>query len=102
MSEALLKDRAGHNSGANSAGSDKVMKTGTATFTGSDTDIDTGLTLIEEVVVSVKDANQGAGDAAYCTYNHGADGLLDLYAWDDGGLAASVACTVTWMAIGTI
>ncbi len=76
------------------------IRSGSATFTGTDTDIDTGLTTISQVVVTVKDTNQAAGDAAYVTVDHGADGLLDVYAWDDAGSAASNACTIYWIAIG--
>ena len=85
--------------GANAPGA--KMARGTAAFTGSSLNIDTGLSVITEVIACVKDTNQSAGDAAYVTYNHGADGLLDLYAWDDAGVAAANAATVTWLVFGT-
>lgn len=86
--------------GTPQAGNGMLMRSGIATVTGTDTDIDTGLTTIVEVFVSLKDTTQGAGDAAYVTYDHGADGLLDLYCWDDAGSAASNAATVAWLALG--
>lgn len=78
-----------------------IMTFGVAAVTGSDTDIDTGLSVISQVFLSLKDANQAATDAAYATADFGADGLLDIYCWDDAGVAAVNAATVAWMAIGT-
>ena len=78
-----------------------TMVSGSSTQTGHDADIDTGLTTILRAWVQVKDADQGAGDAAYCTIDHGADGLLDIYAWDDAGVEATVEATIYWFAIGT-
>lgn len=73
---------------------------GTEAFTGTVADIDTGLTLIQTVQCTVKETAQAAGDPAYVTYDHGADGLLDLYAWDDAGVEAANAGTVAWLATG--
>lgn len=74
---------------------------GSAAVTGSLTDLITELSEIKWAAAFVKDTNQGAGDAGYVTVNHGADGLLDLYCWDDAGAAATVEATVYWVAIGT-
>lgn len=76
------------------------ITTGSLTFTGTDTDEDTGLTLIQSIICTVKATAQAANDAAYVTLDHGADGLFDSYAWDDAGVAASNACTIYWIATG--
>lgn len=78
----------------------KEIVTGSSAVTGSLADIATGLTLIQSAIASVMITTQGAGEAAYVTVDHGADGNLDLYAWDDGGVAATVAATVYWIVIG--
>lgn len=76
------------------------VRFGEAAVTGSLADIDTGLRVIHHAVANVKIATQGAGEAAYLTLDYGADGLLDIYAWDDAGSAATVAATVEWLAVG--
>ena len=87
--------------GTPQAGNGMLMRSGLATFTGSSLSIDTGLTLIVEGFVTVFAAAQAAGALGYCTYDHGADGLLDLYGWDDAGVAAANAGTVAWMVLGS-
>ena len=76
------------------------MRSGSVTVTGSTADVNTGLRLIRHAVASVKIGAQADGDAAYVTVDFGADGLLDLYAWDDAGAAATTAATVHWLAVG--
>jgi len=76
------------------------IRSGQSAVTGNLLNIDTGLRVIKQAWASVKIATQGAGEAGYATVNHEADGLLDLYCWDDGGAAATVAATVYWIAIG--
>jgi len=102
MVEAILQTRKAYNSGGYNPGGGNLMTSGTATVTsGSSLSVDTGLTTILQVMVAVKTATTGTGDAAYATYNHGADGLLDLYVWDDAGAAAANVATVSWVAFGT-
>ncbi|MEJ2248035.1 MAG: DUF2190 family protein [Candidatus Lokiarchaeota archaeon] len=73
---------------------------GSSTVTGNITDVATGLTVIQYAVATAKGTAQAANDAGYCTVDFGADGLLDIYCWDDEGGAASNAATVYWMAWG--
>jgi predicted RecA/RadA family phage recombinase len=87
--------------GTPQAGNGMLTRSGMAAVTGSSLSIDTGLTLIVEAFVSIKDATQAATAAAYATYDHGADGLLDIYCWDDAGVAAVLAADVAWMALGS-
>lgn len=88
-------------SGKPQAGNGRAIRMGSAAVTGSLANIDTGLTLIEFAFAITKIAAQGANTSGYVTLDHGADGLLDLYCWDDAGAAASVAATVYWIAFGT-
>jgi predicted RecA/RadA family phage recombinase len=76
------------------------IKQGVAAVTGTLADVDTGLTIITRAFATIQSTTQGAGEAAYVTLDHGADGLLDFYAWDDAGAAATVATNVNWLAIG--
>lgn len=78
----------------------KQIRSGSIAVTVSELSVDTGLALIEDAYVTVKGTTQGAGVIAYATVDFGADGLLDIYGWDDAGAAASVATTVSWIAIG--
>lgn len=73
---------------------------GSDSITGSIASLDTGFGTIVFAAACNTHSNQDAGDAAYCTVTHGADGLLDVYAWDDAGAAATVANTIYVMAIG--
>jgi hypothetical protein len=73
---------------------------GSSAVTGTLADVATGLTEIKFAFAGLKDTDQGAGDAAYVTVDHGADGALDLYAWDDLGAEAGVATTVYWLVVG--
>lgn len=87
--------------GAPQAGNGLRMRTGNvAALTASELNIDTGLTLISMAVATAKMAAQGAGTNGYLTVDFGADGLLDIYGWDDAGAAASVAGPVCWIALG--
>jgi len=67
---------------------------------GGAVDVDTGLNTVLAAVGCAKDADQGAGDIAYVTIDFGSDGLLDIYCWDDAGVAATSAGTVMIIAIG--
>ena len=87
--------------GTPQANNGQRMQSGLATFTGTDLSIDTGLTLIVEAFVTVFAAAQAAGALAFCTYDHGADGLLDIYGWDEAGVAAANAGTAAWMVLGS-
>lgn len=84
----------------------KKVAYGSAAVTGSLLDIDTGLALIENVQVSLKQTTAGVGNV-FVTANHGSDGLLDLYVWkptssDDNTLiAGSAPATVYWTAHGS-
>ena len=69
-------------------------------MTASELSIDTGLTLISVAVANAKMAAQGANTNGYLTVDYGADGLLDIYGWDDAGAAASTAGPVVWIALG--
>jgi len=73
---------------------------GSDAVTGSVASLDTGLSTIVFAAACVMHANQDANDAGYCTVDHGADGLLDVYAWDDAGAAATNENTVYVIAIG--
>ncbi len=77
-----------------------VMKTGTFALTATTTDIVTGLTIILFAFATIKTATQGAGEVAYVTLDHGADGMLDIYGWDDAGAEASVETDVDWLVFG--
>jgi len=102
MSESIVHSRDRYNQGSYNQDGERVMVSGTSIITGASLlSIDTSLALIEEVLVSVKGAAQAGGDCAYVTYDHGADGLLDLYIWDDVGDAATTDTTVSWVAWGT-
>lgn len=78
----------------------KEIAVGSSAVTGTLADIDTGLSLIQNVQATIMIATQGAGEAAYVTVDHGADGLLDLYVWDDAGVAATIEATIYWIAFG--
>ena len=73
---------------------------GSDDVTGSVASLDTGLSTIACVITTVHHANQDAGDIAYCTITHGADGLVDVLGWDDAGAAATVAGTVYILVVG--
>lgn len=74
----------------------------TVAVTGTTTDHDTGLNTIIQAFTTVKATAQGTSAMAYVTVNFGGtDGLIDLYAWDDTGVAAAVAGNVMVLAVGT-
>lgn len=65
-------------------------------------DNDSGLNTVVCAVGVAKDTNQPANSIAYVTLNYdGTDGLVDLYAWDDAGAAATGGGTVLLIVIGT-
>jgi hypothetical protein len=103
MAEGILQTRKAYNSGGYNPGGGNLIKTGTASITtgGSLLNVDTGLTTILQAFITVKDTDQDPADGAYCTYDHGTDGLLDIYVWDDAGQAAANDTEVSWMVIGT-
>lgn len=73
---------------------------GSDAVTGSIASLDTGFSTIVYAMACNTHSNQDGGDGAYCTVTHGADGLLDVYAWDDAGAAATVVNTIYVLAIG--
>jgi hypothetical protein len=82
------------------------VRSGAETFTGSVTDVVTGLSTVTKIVASVVDTNPTtAGDALVVTVGLNATaGEIDLYAWKNtaGTIAAATnACTVHWIAWGT-
>jgi len=81
---------------------DKRTSYQTVAVTGSTTGIDTGLNTVENVQATVKAAAQAAGAAGYVTMNFaGNTGLVDIYAWDDAGVASNTAANVCIRVIGT-
>ncbi len=84
----------------------RTVAWGGTTFTGSVTDIDTGLSSVTECVLTIR-ANSASADWALATWYDGTSGgLIDIYVWeiDLTGPPAIVACTtateVSWIAIG--
>ena len=81
---------------------------GVTSVTGSETPLDTGLTAVEDVVVSIKRSTAPGLDVALATWAAGAAaGQINLYCWkptsasDCTLIAATAAVDVEWVAIGT-
>jgi len=56
----------------------------TLTTDGHIASLDTGFgNILAAFVQVISDNPATATEAAYCTVDHGADGLLDIYAWQD-------------------
>ena len=80
---------------------------GVASVTGSETDIDTGLSEVEDVLVCIKRSSAPGVDVALATWAPGAAaGQISLYCWkptaanDCTLIAATEAVDVQWLAIG--
>ena len=80
---------------------------GVTAVTGSATNIATGLSQVEDVVISIKRATAPALEVALATWALGAAaGQINLYCWKHTGandctlIAAAVAVDVEWLAIG--
>jgi len=86
----------------------RKMARGVTSVTGSETDLDTGLAQVEDVVVSIKQSAAPGLDIALVTWALGtASGQINLYCWkptavaDCTLIAATVAVDVEWIAIGS-
>ena len=80
---------------------------GVTSVTGSATNIATGLSQVEDVLVSIKRSTAPALEVALATWGLGAAaGQINLYCWkptaanDCTLIAATVAVDVEWLAIG--
>jgi len=74
----------------------------TLTTDGHVADLDTGFASITAAFTQIISDNPTTStEAAYCTVLHGADGLLDIYAWqDDIATEAATATDVYVLVIG--
>ena len=81
-----------------------IMMIGLHTITtdGHILSVDTGLNrIIGAWTQVISDAPTTSTEAAYCTIDHGADGLLDIYAWqDDIATEAATETTCYVLVIG--
>lgn len=80
---------------------------GVTSVTGSAADLDTGLSEVEDVLVSIKRSTAPGLEVALATWALGAAaGQINLYCWkptaanDCTLIAATVAVDVEWLAVG--
>lgn len=80
---------------------------GVTSVTGSQADLDTGLSEVEDVVVSIKRSSAPGLEVALATWADGAaEGQISLFCWkptsanDCTLIAATAAVDVEWVAIG--
>lgn len=87
---------------ANTVWGNKRVVYGTHLTTGDTTNIETGLTTVERVFLTMEtDPAAGAGDPFIVTGAPSATaGGIDIRVAQDDATAATVAATVSWMAIG--